>query len=107
MCGRILQILVLQFWNVVAVTYRTALHFFQCLHHPLPSILFSFFECFINITSLFLLLVTLVHPVDHKYVAKGTIIKRKVVHGVPIAKEEVAVNVTSIIGGFDQLMHPI
>jgi hypothetical protein len=64
---------------------------------------FADFECFINITLLFLLLVTFVHPADHTNVATGTIIKRTVVHG--IGKEEVAINVTSL-NGFDQLMHP-
>ena len=40
------------------------------------------------------LLVTLFHPADHTNVATGTIIKRTVIHGIPIEKEEVAVNVT-------------
>ena len=48
------------------------------------------------------LLVTLVHPADHTNVATGTLIKRTVIHGIPIEKEEVAVNVTLI----DQLRHP-
>ena len=48
------------------------------------------------------LLVTFVHAADHTNVATGTIIKRTVIHGIPIEKEEVAVNVTLI----DQLRHP-
>ena len=47
------------------------------------------------------LLFTLVHLADHTNVATGTIIKRTVIHGIPIEKEEAAVNVTLI----DQLRH--
>ena len=37
--------------------------------------LFAGFYCFISIRLLFLLLVTLVHPVDKKLVAEGTVIE--------------------------------
>ena len=45
----------------------------------------------------FLLLVTLLHPVGKVPVAEGTVIEREIVHENPLRKDEVAVSVNRII----------
>ena len=52
----------------------------------------------ISISLLFLLLVTLVHPVDKEKVAEGTVMEREIIHGNPLRKDEVAVSVNRLIG---------
>ena len=56
---------------------------------------------YLNICLFASLLVTLVHPVDLKIVAEGTVRVREMVHGNSLADDEVAVSVSSIIG-FDE-----
>lgn len=53
----------------------------------------------------FLLLVTLIHPVDQTTVAEGVMIKRDVVHGASVALDKVAVEVITLIV-YDKVIHP-
>ena len=68
--------------------------------------IFAGFYCFISIRLLFLLLVTLVHPVGKVPVAEGTAIEREIVYENPLRKDEVAVSVNRIIIEYNSIQQP-
>ena len=53
---------------------------------------------------IFLLLVTLVHLVNHEKEAEGTRVARQMVHGEPLGANEVAVTVSAM--NCDEFTHP-